>query len=193
MSGLNMTKGESISLSKKAPGLTKVMAAAGWDAKQEGATMDLDLVAYLLTAEGKLRGSGDVVFFNNLKSGDASCLHQGDNLTGAGDGDDEIINVDLTQVDASIQEIVFAASIYDSVKKGQALKDLDNAFIRIVNVDGGAELAKFTISTTENGASFTLGKLVRNGSDWDFVAIGEVVQGDMSAYTNRYGLTANAA
>lgn len=189
---VNLTKGESVSLTKKAPGLVNVAAAAGWDVKANGPTMDLDLAAFLLV-NGKVRGKGDFVYFGSKKSACGSVASRGDNLTGEGDGDDETIDVNLSTVPAEITEIVFVASIYDAAKKGQSLKNLDNAFIRMYNKADNAELAKFDISHIDHaGASFTLGKLVRDGADWTFTAIGEPELGDLSHYTAQYGL-ANAA
>jgi len=100
-----------------------------------------------------------------------------------------VIDVDLTKVPASVNEIVFVASIYQAAQKGQSLKDLDNAHIRIVNKAGDVELAKYTLSGLDvAGASFTLGKLVRNGTDWTFTAIGEAEAGELGALATRYGL-----
>src|SRR3954451_9101151 len=137
---VSMTKGETVSLTKKAPGLAKVFAGAGWDPKQ-GKTMDLDLAAFLLDANGKLSGKGNFVYFGSKTSACGSVASQGDNLTGDGDGDDEVIKVNLATVPAGISEILFVASIYQAAQKGQSLKDLDNAFIRIVNEEGQQEIA----------------------------------------------------
>lgn len=187
-----LTKGETVNLTKKAPGLKKVAAAAGWDVKANGPSMDLDLAAFLLV-NGKVRGKGDFVYFAAKTSGDGSTASRGDNLTGEGEGDDETIDVNLEKVSAEVTEIVFVASIYQAAQKGQSLKNLDNAFIRIYNAEGGAELAKFDISHMDHaGASFTLGKLVRDADGWHFTAIGTPEMGDLSHYTQQYGL-ANAA
>ncbi|WP_435018539.1 TerD family protein [Tundrisphaera sp. TA3] len=189
---ISMTKGESISLTKKAPGLTKVFAGAGWDAKQDGNSMDLDLAAFLLDANGKLQGKGDFVYFGGKVSGCKSVSSRGDNLTGDGDGDDEVIDVNLQTVPAHISEIVFVASIYQAAQKGQSLKDLDNAFIRIVNAENQQELANYKITSDLDGATFVLGKLVREGSDWNFVAVGAPEAGELGALATRYGLSVAA-
>ncbi|MBP3955370.1 TerD family protein [Gemmata sp. G18] len=190
---VSMSKGESISLTKKAPGLTKVFAGAGWDVKKAGATMDLDLAAFMLDANGKLSGKGYFVYFGNKASACGSVASQGDNLTGAGDGDDEVVDVNLATVPTGIQEILFVASIYQAAQKGQSLKDLDNAFIRIVNAENQQELAKYDITQiAATGASFVLGKLVREGADWNFVAIGESDAGELGALATRFGLAVAA-
>lgn len=186
---VNMNKGDVISLTKKAPGLTKVFAGAGWDMKKEGASMDLDLAAFLLNTDGKLSGSGNFVYYGHKTSACSSVASRGDNLTGAGEGDDEVIDVNLSTIPATINEIVFVASIYQGKSKGQSLKDLDNAFIRIVNAENQQELANYKITDTDGThESFILGKLVRDGSDWNFVAVGEKETGELGALATRYGL-----
>lgn len=189
---VSMTKGESVSLTKKAPGLTKVFAGAGWDAKQQGKSMDLDLAAFLLGQDGKLKGKGDFVYFGHKTSQCGSVSSRGDNLTGDGDGDDEVIDVNLSTVPGGISEIVFVASIYQAAQKGQSLKDLDNAFIRIVNAEDQQEMAHYKITADLQGASFVLGKLVREGSDWNFVAIGTAEAGELGTLATRYGLSVAA-
>lgn len=186
---VSMTKGDVVSLTKKAPGLTKVFAGAGWDMKKEGATMDLDLAAFLLDKDGKLKGKENFVYFGHKASGCGSVASRGDNLTGEGEGDDEVIDVNLATLSPDVCEIIFVASIYQGKSKGQSLKDLDNAFIRIVNVADNVELAKYTISDTDSShESFILGKLVRDGADWNFVAIGEPDANELGGLATQYGL-----
>jgi tellurium resistance protein TerD len=190
---VSMSKGETVSLTKKAPGLTKVFAGAGWDMKKEGATMDLDLAAFLLDGNGKLAGKGDFVYFNNKTSACGSVASRGDNLTGEGDGDDEVIDVNLSTVPAHVKEILFIASIFQGKSKGQSLKDLDNAFIRIVNAADQKELTNFKISDTDSShESFVLGKLVRDGADWSFTAIGEADSAELGGFATRFGLAVAA-
>jgi tellurium resistance protein TerD len=143
---ISMSKGETVSLTKAVPGLTKVFVGAGWDAKKDGSTMDLDLAAFLLDENGKLSGAANFVYYGHKKSGDGAVASRGDNLPGEGEGDDEVIDVDLSKVASNIKEIVFVVSIYQAAQKGQSLKNLDNAFIRTVNNDDQKELAKYDIS-----------------------------------------------
>ena len=186
---VSMTKGDIVSLTKKSPGLTKVFAGAGWDMKKEGATMDLDLAAFLLSADCELKGKGNFVYFGHKTSECGSVASRGDNLTGAGDGDDEVIDVNLSTVPADVAQIIFVASIYQGNAKGQSLRDLDNAFIRIVNAENQQELANYKITDTDSGhESFVLGKLVREGADWNFVAIGEADAAELGGLATRYGL-----
>jgi len=186
---VSMSKGEIISLTKKALGLTKVFAGAGWDVKKDGASMDLDLAAFLLDANDKLSGAGDFVYFGHKASKCGSVASRGDNLTGEGEGDDEVIDVNLSTVPSNITGILFVASIYQGKQKGQSLKDLDNAFIRIVNAENQQELANYKITDTNSDhESFVLGKLVRDGSDWNFVAIGEADASELGGIAQRFGL-----
>lgn len=193
MDTVNLSKGDTVSLTKKAPGLTRVFAAAGWDVKANGPSMDLDLAAFCLNAGGQTESKDDFIYFSHLETTDGSLKHTGDNLTGKGDGDDEVIGIDLSKVRAAIQKIVLVAVIYNAKSKGQSLKDLDNAFIRIVNQVDNAELCKLTITDTDNTHdTFVLGELVRNGADWDFKAIGTTQSGELNALVGQYGLQAAA-
>lgn len=188
---VSMSKGESVSLTKKVPGLTKVFAGAGWDPKQ-GKTMDLDLAAFMLDANGKLEGKGGFVYFGAKTSACGSVASRGDNLTGDGEGDDEVIDINLASVPQGVSEILLVASIYQAAQKGQSLKDLDNAHIRIVNAENQQELANYKIAGDLDGATFTLGKLAREGADWNFVAVGAAEAGELGALATRYGLSVAA-
>lgn len=170
MLGINLEKGQSLDLTKKSPGLTKVFVGAGWDPKA-GKTMDADLMATVLTSSGKMRGGKDVIYFNNKGSKGDYIWHSGDNLTGDGDGDDEVINVDLSKVPAEITKITFILNIYNAAQKGQSLSDLDNAHIRAVNAENNEELANFKVSAL-TGTNITYCHLQRGGEGWEFVADG---------------------
>ncbi len=177
---INLTKGEAINLTKAAPGLKTVAAAAGWDVKSGGASMDLDLVAFMVNAEGKLANEKNFVYFGNKKSPCGSVASRGDNLTGAGEGDDETIDINLDAVPADVTKIVVAVSIYQAAQKGQSLKSLDNAFVRIVNTADSAQLAKYDLTNFENaGANFVLGELTRVEGEWSFTAVGEPKAGEL--------------
>ena len=185
---VSMTKGETVSLTKKAPGLTKVFAGAGWDMKKKRVRW-IDLAAFLLDVNGKLNGKGNFVYFGHKESACKSVASRGDNLTGAGDGDDEVVDVNLSTVPADVNEILFVASIYQGKQKGQSLRDLDNAFIRIVNAENQQDLANYKISDTDSShESFILGKLVRDDADWNFVAVGEADAAELGGLATRFGL-----
>ncbi|MET9434375.1 TerD family protein [Streptomyces sp. NPDC006551] len=173
--GVSLSKGGNVSLTKEAPGLTAVMVGLGWDVRTTtGTDFDLDASAILVSAEGKVRNDQDFVFFNNLKSADGSVEHTGDNLTGEGEGDDEQVKVSLATVPADVAKIVFPVSIYDAENRQQSFGQVRNAFIRVVNQAGGAEIARYDLSedaSTETAMVF--GELYRNGDEWKFRAVGQ--------------------
>jgi tellurium resistance protein TerD len=118
---ISLQKGGNVNLSKEAPGLTKVIIGLGWDPRAtDGAAFDLDGSGFMLKADGKVRGDSDFIFYNNLKSTDGSVVHQGDNTSGQGEGDDEKVNVDLTKVPAEIDKISFCVTIHDAASKTSA-------------------------------------------------------------------------
>ena len=144
--GVTLAKGGNVSLSKAAPNLTQVLVGLGWDARSTtGAPFDLDASA-LLCQSGRVLGDEWFVFYNNLKSPDGSVEHTGDNLTGEGEGDDEQIKVNLAGVPADVEKIVFPVSIYDAENRSQNFGQVRNAYIRIVNQAGGAEIARYDLS-----------------------------------------------
>jgi len=173
--GVSLSKGGNVSLSKEAPGLTAVIVGLGWDARSTtGTEFDLDASAILLNTSGKVVSDSHFVFFNNTKSPEGSVEHTGDNLTGEGEGDDEQIKVDLAKVPAEVDKIVFPVSIYDAESRSQSFGQVRNAFIRVVNQAGGAEITRYDLSedaSTETAMVF--GELYRNGADWKFRAVGQ--------------------
>ncbi len=173
--GVSLSKGGNVSLTKEAPGLTAVTVGLGWDARStSGADFDLDASAILCGRAGKVLSDEHFVFFNNLRSPDGAVVHTGDNLTGEGEGDDEAITVDLAALPAEVDKIVFPVSIYDAESRGQSFGQVRNAFIRVVNQAGGAEVARYDLSedaSTETAMLF--GEIYRNGADWKFRAVGQ--------------------
>ena len=172
--GVTLAKGGNVSLTKAAPNLSQVMIGLGWDARSTtGADFDLDASA-LLCASGRVLGDEYFVFYNNLKSPDGSVEHTGDNLTGDGEGDDESILVDLSQVPAGVDKIVFPVSIHEADSRGQTFGQVGNAFIRVVNQADQAELARYDLSedaSTETAMIF--GELYRYNGEWKFRAVGQ--------------------
>ena len=141
--GVSLSKGGNVSLSKEAPGLTAVSVGLGWDIRSTtGTDFDLDASAIALGADKKVLSDQHFIFFNNLRSPDGSIEHTGDNLTGEGEGDDEVIKVDLAGVPPNVDSIVFPVSIYDADARSQSFGQVRNAFIRVVNQAGGAEIAR---------------------------------------------------
>ncbi|MFE9611592.1 TerD family protein [Streptomyces sp. NPDC006012] len=188
--GVSLAKGGNVSLSKEAPGLSAVLVGLGWDVRTTtGAGFDLDASALLLNSSGKVLSNQHFVFYNNLKSPEGSVEHTGDNLTGEGEGDDESIKVDLATVPAEIERIVFPVSIHDADSRGQSFGQVRNAFIRVVNQAGGAEIARYDLSedaSTETAMVF--GELYRNGAEWKFRAVGQGYAAGLAGIAADFGV-----
>ncbi|WP_314613052.1 TerD family protein [Streptomyces stackebrandtii] len=188
--GVSLSKGGNVSLSKEAPGLTAVLVGLGWDVRTTtGNDYDLDASALLLNDTGKVASDRHFVFYNNLTSPDGSVEHTGDNLTGEGDGDDEAIKVDLAAVPADITKITFPVSIHDAENRGQSFGQVRNAFIRVVNQAGGAELARYDLSedaATETAMIF--GELYRHGTEWKFRAVGQGYASGLAGIAADFGV-----
>jgi tellurium resistance protein TerD len=188
--GVSLSKGGNVSLTKEAPGLTAVTVGLGWDVRTTtGTDFDLDASALLLDASGKVVSDKHFVFFNNLKSPDGSVEHTGDNLTGAGEGDDEAIKVNLAGVPTEVDKIVFPVSIYDGETRQQSFGQVRNAFIRVVNQAGGAEIARYDLTedaSTETAMVF--GELYRNGAEWKFRAVGQGYASGLRGIAQDFGV-----
>jgi len=171
---VTLAKGGNVSLTKAAPNLTQVQIGLGWDARSTtGAAFDLDASA-LLCSNGRVLGDEYFIFYNNLKSPEGSVEHQGDNLTGDGDGDDEVVQVHLDLVPVQIDKVVFAVSIYDADARLQNFGQVSNAYIRVVNLGDGQEIARYDLSedaSTETAMIF--GELYRYQGEWKFRAVGQ--------------------
>ncbi|MER5864400.1 TerD family protein [Kitasatospora sp. NPDC002040] len=171
---VTLAKGGNVSLTKAAPNLTQVQIGLGWDARSTtGAAFDLDASA-LLCSGGRVPDDNHFVFYNNLRSPEGSVEHQGDNLTGDGDGDDETVVVNLELVPATIDKVVFAVSIYDAETRLQNFGQVANAYIRVVNLADGQEIARYDLSedaSTETAMIF--GELYRYQGEWKFRAVGQ--------------------
>ncbi|TWH00060.1 tellurium resistance protein TerD [Nocardioides sp. J9] len=187
---VSLTKGGNVSLTKEAPGLTAVDVGLGWDANSfSGGEFDLDASAIMLTAAGKALSDSHFIFFNNLNSPDGSVSHTGDNTTGEGDGDDELIKVNLGVVPPDVDKIVFPVSIYDADARGQNFGMVRNAYIRVMNQTGGTEIARYDLSedaSTETAMVF--GELYRNGTEWKFRAVGQGYASGLRGIAQDFGV-----
>ena len=144
---VNLQKGGNVSLTKSEPGLKKINVGLGWDLRAtDGADFDLDASAFLLTDSGKVRGDQDFIFYNNTKSSDGSVEHMGDNRTGEGEGDDEVVAVNLDNVPADVQKVVVAVTIHDAESRRQNFGMVQSAFIRVVNAESNNEIARYDLS-----------------------------------------------
>ena len=188
---ISLSKGQKVSLTKDNPGLKKVIVGLGWDVNgfDTGAAFDLDAAAFMLGDTGRVTKSEDFVFYGNLKDPSGSVTHMGDNRTGAGEGDDEQIIVDLTLVPANITRIAFTATIYEAEARRQNFGQVNNAYIRIYDETTGAELLRYDLGedfSIETAVVF--GELYKNGTEWKFNAIGSGYQGGLAALCGNYGV-----
>jgi tellurium resistance protein TerD len=187
---VSLTKGGNVSLTKEAPGMTAVLVGLGWDARTTtGTDFDLDASALMLDSGGKVVSDKHFIFFNNMTSPDGSVEHTGDNLTGEGEGDDETIKVNLAAVPAEVDKIVFPVSIYEGQARQQGFGQVRNAFIRIVDQNGGNEIARYDL--TEDAANETamlFGELYRNGNEWKFRAVGQGYSSGLAGIAQDFGV-----
>jgi tellurium resistance protein TerD len=188
--GVSLSKGGNVSLTKEAPGLTSVMVGLGWDVRTTtGADFDLDASALMVGSSGKILSDQHFIFFNNLKSPDGSVEHQGDNLTGEGEGDDEQIKVNLASVPADVDRVVITVSIYDADARGQSFGQVRNAFVRVVNEADNREIARYDLSedaSTETAMIF--GEIYRNNAEWKFRAVGQGYSSGLAGIARDFGV-----
>lgn len=190
---ISLKKGQKVSLTKGNPGLKNVVVGLGWDtnAYDTGSDFDLDAAAFCLTDSGKVSSQNDFVFFGNLNHQSGAVSHLGDNLTGAGDGDDEQIKIDLSKIPAEITKIAFTVTIYEAEARRQNFGQVSNAFVRIFDENTGEELLRYDLGedfSIETAVVF--GELYKNAEEWKFNAIGSGYQGGLAALCNMYGIDA---
>lgn len=187
---ISLSKGGNVSLSKEDPGIESVLVGLGWDARStDGQDFDLDASCFMLGADGKVRSDSDFIFYNNLKSTDGAVEHTGDNRTGAGEGDDEAINVDLFKVPADVSKLVFAVTIHEAETRKQNFGQVSNAFIRIVNRKTNKEVARFDLSEdASTNTAMIFGELYRHNNEWKFRAIGQGYDGGLGPLARSMGV-----
>lgn len=191
--GISLQKGQKIDLTKGGGGLRQVMVGLGWDEAQQSRgglkglfgggqsqDIDCDASAILCGANGKIV-SNDInqccVYFGNLKHSSGAIVHQGDNLTGEGEGDDEQIMVNLSMIPSNVEKIVFVVNIYDAGVRHQHFGMIRNAFIRLVNMDNNSEICRYNLSDNYNNMTgLVVGEIYRKNGEWKFNAIGQPVQ-----------------
>lgn len=189
--GINLSKGQKVDLTKGNPSLKNIMVGLGWDvnAYDSGADFDLDAAAFMLGANGKCPTEKEFVFYGNLKHSSGAVSHMGDNLTGAGEGDDEQIQIDLGKIPANIEKIAFTVTIYDSDKRRQNFGQVSNSFIRIVDESSGTELIRYDLGEDFSiETAVVVGELYRHNGEWKFNAIGSGFQGGLAALCAHYGI-----
>ena len=184
---ISLQKGQKVNLSKEHAGLSQIIVGLGWDEAKKSSggflgslfggsksePIDCDASAILLK-NGKLTDNADVVYFGNLNHKSGTVLHQGDNLTGAGEGDDEQIIIDLARVPQEYDKIVIVVNIYQAVKRNQHFGMIENAFIRLVDVRNNNELCKYNLTEDYSGmTAMIFGEVYRHNGEWKFNAVGQ--------------------
>lgn len=187
--GIALAKGQGISLEKTAPGLTQVRVGLGWDDNVNGQQFDLDAAAFLLRADGKVKSEEYFIFYNQLQTPEGCVVHSGDDLTGGGGGDCEVLMVDLEKVPPDIERIVFTVSIYKGEEHRQNFGQIANAYIRLVNDLTGIELARYGLAEqASRDTAMIFGDLARVRGVWNFRAVGEPQFGNLAGLCTRFGI-----
>ena len=190
---ISLAKGQKIDLTKTNPGLKKVLVGLGWDVNKYdgGNDFDLDASAFLLGDNGKAAAEGDFIFYNNPKHVSGSVESLGDNKTGAGAGDDEVVKVDLAAVPESVRRIEFTVTIHEADARKQNFGMVENSYIRVMDEANGNELIRYDLGEDYSvETAVVVGALYRQGAEWKFQAIGSGFSGGLAALVRNYGLDA---
>ena len=192
---VKLQKGQKVSLSKEHAGLSKIVVGLGWDEVErkrgffapKPQDIDCDAFALLLQNE-KLADKNDIVYFGNLTHYTNSVKHMGDNLTGAGDGDDEQIVIDLNAVPEKYDRIVIAVNIYQAYQRNQHFGMIKNAFIRLVDARNGQEMCIYNLTEDySNKTAMLFGEVYRYNGEWKFNAVGQgTAEGSIGEFAQRY-------
>lgn len=202
---VNLNKGQKISLSKAAQdsgvggGFVKGFIGLGWDVKRfdGGSDFDLDASCFLCGANGKIRKTSDFVFYGSERRtaddkpcDDAGCvIHSGDNRTGSGDGDDEVIMIDTSKIPEDVQKLVFSITIYDAQKRGQTFGQVENSYVRVVEGESGTEVARFDLGEDFScETAIVAAEIYRHNGEWKLNAIGSGFEGGLEALCKSYGV-----
>lgn len=190
---VSLNKGERVSLEKVAgpAGLQKIHVGLGWDENAAGGQFDVDAAAFLLNADGRVRTDDDFIYFNNKKSACGGVELLGDNLTGAGDGDDEVIKLDISKIPSDVVKIAIAISVHKAEERRQNFGQISRAFIRLENEADNSEMTKFDL--TEDASSFTgivIAEIYLHNGEWKMNPLAKGYAGGIVAICDAYGIQA---
>ncbi len=191
--GINLSKGQRVNLEKS---MTLALVGLGWDTNQYdgGYDFDLDAAAFLLGENGKVLKDEDFVFYNNLDGRNGAVVHTGDNLTGEGEGDDEVILIDFTKVPDEIKKIAITVTIHEAVQRGQNFGQVSNAYVRVArrsnkdDMTGIEELKYDLMEEFSIETAIVVCEIYRHGNDWKFNAVGSGYQGGLEALCRSFGV-----
>lgn len=188
---ISLQKGQKVDLTKGNPSLSKIIVGLGWDVnKYDGsADFDLDASAFLVGENGRVQSDSDFIFYSNLQHSSGAVIHTGDNLTGEGEGDDEVIKVDLKAVPANIAKIAFTVTIYEADVRAQNFGQVSNAYIHIVDETTGKEIIRYDLGEDFSvETAVVVGELYRYNGEWKFNAIGSGFAGGLYALCKNFGV-----
>lgn len=190
---ISLQKGQRVDLTKDRPSLKNVLIGLGWDINHyDGETdFDLDASAFMTKANGKVGNENDFIFYGNLNHISGSVQHMGDNRTGEGDGDDEVIKVQLDKIPSDYDTISFTVTIYEAEKRLQNFGMVENAYVRLIDKDTGEELVRFDLTedfSTET--ALVVAEIYKRDGQWKFAAIGSGYDGGLKALCKEYGIDA---
>ena len=190
---ISLQKGQRVDLTKDRPSLKNVLIGLGWDINHyDGETdFDLDASAFMTKANGKVGNENDFIFYGNLNHVSGSVQHMGDNRTGEGDGDDEVIKVQLDKIPSDYDTISFTVTIYEAEKRLQNFGMVENAYVSLIDEDTGEELVRFDLTedfSTET--ALVVAEIYKRDGQWKFAAIGSGYDGGLKALCKEYGIDA---
>lgn len=190
---VSLSKGKKVSLEKMAPGLTRFHIGLGWDTNRYdgGSDFDLDVSAFMGGADGRVLNEDGFIFYNHPQDKAGSVIYGGDNRTGAGDGDDETLDIDLSLIPANIDKVSFTVTIFDAETRNQCFGSVSNSYIRFVNPDNNEEIFKFEMGeelSTETAV--VAGELYRHNGEWKFNPVGQGFNGGLKALCANFGIDA---
>ena len=190
---VSLIKGQRVDLTKGRPSLKKILIGLGWDVNQYDGESDFDLDAsiFLTKANGKVGSDNDFIFYGNLEHKTKCVIHTGDNRTGEGDGDDEVIKVNFDSIPPDYTSLSVAVTIYDADQRLQNFGMVSNAYVRVVDKETGEELIRYDLSedfSTET--AIVVAEIYKKNGEWKFKAVGSGYNGGLAALCRRYGIDA---
>jgi len=187
-----VNKGEDVNLTVKDPTMSSIVVGVGWEQNAfEGDVLDVDVSCFLLGKDGKTRRDSDFIFYNNESDGDESVMHNGDSRTGAGEGDDESISIDLNKIPYEVTKVMFTFSIYKGEEKEQYLSHMKKGYLRVINAANSQEMLRYDLNEDVEGMHVTgmlVGVLKREGPKWHFEALGKPIEGGLGAIATEYDI-----
>lgn len=190
---ISLQKGQRVDLTKDRPSLKNVLIGLGWDINHyDGeADFDLDASAFMTKANGKVSNENDFIFYGNLNHVSGSVQHMGDNRTGEGDGDDEVIKVQLDKIPSDYDKISFTVTIYEAEKRLQNFGMVENAYVRLIDEDTGEELVRFDLTEDfSTKTALVVAEIYKRDGQWKFAAVGSGYDGGLKALCKEYGIDA---